>query len=106
MLVSAPRRRGAEPIFANRHPALLLLVFALVFFSCRNVAADPVPQPLQDAYKKYSASVNPANLSATVNTLSGMGSRVAGYPGDAKAADYVEQQFKTLGLANIQSENI
>ena len=105
MLARLPRRRGAEPIFANRHPALFVFLFALMFTFSRTAPADPVPQPLQDAYKKYSASVNASNLSATVNTLSGMGSRVAGYPGDSKAADYVEAQFKALGLANIQSEN-
>ena len=104
MLVSVPRRRGAVPTPDTRHPACFALAFVLCLFLSRSVAADPVPQPLQDAYKKYSASVNPANLSATVNTLSGMGSRVAGYPGDAKAAEYVQRQFQSLGLVNVQSE--
>ena len=65
-----------------------------------NVAADVAPE-LQEAYKKFNGFVKPANLSSTVKTLAGFGSRVAGYPGDAKAAAYVEAQFRALGLQNV-----
>ena len=46
----------------------------------------------------------PHNLRATVNTLAGFGSRVAGYPGDKQAGDYVAQQFQTLGLSSLQTD--
>ncbi len=77
--------------------ALLLVSYCML----RARAAD-VPKPLQDAYREYSGFIDPARMRATVNTLASFGSRVAGYPGDRKAADYVEQQFRTLGLSNVQ----
>lgn len=64
-----------------------------------------VPQQFQDAYRKLSKGVSPSNLAATINILSSAGSRVAGYPGDHKSAEYVAQQFQTLGLQNIQRDD-
>ena len=36
---------------------------------------------------------------AVVEHLSSLGSRVAGYPGSARAAEYVEERLQALGLA-------
>ena len=36
---------------------------------------------------------------AIVEHLSSLGSRVAGYPGSARAAEYVEERLQALGLA-------
>ena len=82
---------------------------ARVFFACwlrvasggRGRCAD-VPPAFQSAYKKFSGQVVPDNLRKTVNTLAGFGSRVAGYPGEQQAEDYVEQQFNALGLQNVK----
>jgi hypothetical protein len=60
---------------------------------------------MKDAYRRFSAFVTPGNLRSTVNTLAAFGSRVAGYPGDAKAAAYVEQQFSAMGLQNVTHED-
>ena len=40
----------------------------------------------------------------TVAYLSSLGSRVSGYPGAAKAADYVEKRLREIGLAGVQRE--
>lgn len=53
-------------------------------------------------YLKLSTAVSSRNLAETVNTLASYGSRVAGYPGDARAADYVERQFREIGLDGIR----
>lgn len=53
-------------------------------------------------YLKLSTAVSSRNLAETVNTLACYGSRVAGYPGDARAAGYVEQQFRKIGLDGVR----
>ncbi len=78
-------------------------VTALISLSWSSVRADVAPE-LQSAYKQFNGFVKPSNLSATVKTLTSFGSRVAGYPGDAKAAAYVEGQFRTLGLQNVLTD--
>jgi hypothetical protein len=77
--------------------------FLAVFIAacCIPVARADVSAPLQAAYHQFNTFVAPTRMRATVNTLASYGSRVAGYPGDLKAATYVEQQFRTLGLANV-----
>lgn len=82
------------------------IVFALgvLALCCAGTTSADVSKPLQDAYHQYSSFVEPGRLRATVNTLAGFGSRVAGYPGDRKAADYVEQQFNAFGLSDIKSD--
>lgn len=52
-------------------------------------------------YRKLAGAVSAENLSSTIRTLAGYGSRVAGYEGDAKAAAYVEGRFKALGLEDV-----
>jgi hypothetical protein len=56
-----------------------------------------------DNYRKLSGAVNPANIADTVNTLASFGSRVAGYDGDARAAEYVERKFRDIGLEAVRS---
>ena len=82
--------------------AVSVLFVASVFASVAH--ADVAPE-LQAAYKQFNGFVKPTNLSMTVKTLSGFGSRVAGYPGDAKAATYVESQFRALGLQNVTTDS-
>ena len=39
--------------------------------------------------------------SATLERLTGISSRVTGYPGCTEAADYIEQRFREIGLQNV-----
>jgi ABC-type antimicrobial peptide transport system permease subunit len=85
---------------------LALTIFVVSVGIPTFAAVDP---KLQDAYRQLFQAVNPQNLSETINTLAGFGdgntpSRVAGYPGDQKAAEYIEARFKELGLQNVHTE--
>jgi hypothetical protein len=64
-------------------------------------AVDPV---LAQKYKDLAATVDPKALSDTVRTLSTNGSRVVGYPGERKAADYVAAQFNELFPGKVETE--
>jgi hypothetical protein len=81
------------------------LLFALGGSGVRCTYADTVPAYDQQAYHLFYSSVNPANLQQTVDTLASFGSRVAGYPGEKKAEDYVYQQFVSiLGANNVHTD--
>jgi hypothetical protein len=97
LLLRARRRIALGTLFA-----LVTLATGMLLHRAE-AQADKAAQEAarKEAYLKFSGAVNPSNLRATVNELAGYGSRVAGYPGNQKAADYVEQQFKSLGLQNI-----
>jgi hypothetical protein len=47
-----------------------------------------------------------ADTRETIATLSGLPSRVAGYPGNEMAAEYVEDQFRAIGLHNVRSQEV
>jgi len=55
-------------------------------------------------YPKVYNAVSPQGIRATIEKLSSFPSRVAGYPGDAEAAAYIEEQFKAIGLARVTRE--
>jgi len=78
----------------------LRVTFLLALFAGAGSAAVANP----DMYRKLAGEVKPENLSETIRTLSGFGSRIAGYPGDAQAAAYVEKRFREIGLEQIRSE--
>jgi len=48
--------------------------------------------------------IDAKEIERTVNDLSSMGSRVTGYPGCERAAQYVERKFRELGLEDIRVE--
>ena len=82
-----------------------LLIFSLLL-SARYSGADPVPAKDQAAYRLFYSQVNSKLLSDTVDTLAGFGSRVAGYPGEKKAADYVLQQMANIvGAQNVHTDD-
>ena len=95
---------ASVPAASRRFFLLFALTITIFIVSGGRGTSADVPQKFQDAYKKFSGQVSTANLRSTVNTLSGFGSRIAGYPGDKQAADYVLQQFQTLGLQNVQTD--
>ncbi|HLK58459.1 MAG TPA: M28 family peptidase, partial [Chthonomonadaceae bacterium] len=76
----------------------------LLLVAAGGAARADVPKEFQDTYRQFYSFVQPADLAATVQALTGFGSRIAGYPGDLKAAAYVAQQFKALGLENVTDE--
>ncbi|MCS6777855.1 MAG: FtsX-like permease family protein [Chloroherpetonaceae bacterium] len=78
------------------HLAIIALLLVQSFARC-----DAQNEAQKEAYRKFSAGVSPANLSRTIRDLTGFGSRIAGYPGDRKAAEYVERQFRAIGLERI-----
>jgi hypothetical protein len=45
--------------------------------------------------------IQSADLQRHVTFLESLGSRVAGYPGNAAAADYVARQFQEIGLKDV-----
>jgi uncharacterized protein YhhL (DUF1145 family) len=86
-------------------PALTLVLILGIGLPQGRADTVVVPPELQKQYQTLAGEVNPLNLQKTVDTLAGYGSRVAGYPGDAKAAAYVEQQFQQIGLTGIRTES-
>src|SRR5215212_4332517 len=68
------------------------------------IAKPKVPPELVATYRKLADEIKPAALNATVQTLSAIPSRIAGYPGADNAANYVEQQFRGIGLENVRRE--
>ena len=73
-------------------------------------AASTVPGPdvpvlLAERYKKIANSVDMDRVKASVTSLSSYPSRMVGYPGTEKAADYVIDQFRKVGLRGVKAEN-
>lgn len=70
-----------------------------------NAADEPkidVPDWLEARYKRLYNSVRPANLEKHVKNIASHESRVAGYPGCDAAGEYVLQQFREIGLQDIE----
>ncbi|MFQ3549931.1 MAG: M28 family peptidase, partial [Armatimonadota bacterium] len=63
-----------------------------------------VPSSLQERYKAISNAVNIERVKETVYTLGSYESRMVGYEGNEKAAQYVKDQFEKIGLQNVKSE--
>ncbi|MHB1456713.1 MAG: M28 family peptidase, partial [Armatimonadota bacterium] len=92
-----------------RRVALLICLVCLLLVSSSYAAdllkTDPVLyKQYTDKYKELASEVNSSNLSKTINVLASQGSRLAGYPGCEKAGKYVLEQFKSIGLENINAE--
>ncbi len=54
--------------------------------------------------REIAESISQSDLRETVATLSGMGSRMPGYPGHEQAFEYVKTQFEQIGLQDIRVE--
>lgn len=82
-------------------------LFTLLFHaSLLNAAAQQkidVPK-LQARYRTLVPEISADRLQATVRELTKYPSRLAGYEGADRAADYIEREFKTIGLENIKRE--
>ncbi|MDH7603231.1 MAG: hypothetical protein QHI38_13920, partial [Armatimonadota bacterium] len=62
------------------------------------------PEPLAKRYKAIAAAINGERVKTDVYALSSYPSRLVGYPGCEKAADYIEDQFRKIGLEEVRSE--
>lgn len=60
---------------------------------------------LQARYKELIQDISAQRIQETVRTLSSYPSRLAGYDGANQAADYIEQQFRAIGLENVRRES-
>ena len=108
MTTSASKRGPAlSPSASIRQVMSLLSCVAVLLLSGAVLprpsmaAVDPV---LAQKYKDLAATVDPKALAETVRTLSTNGSRVVGYPGERKAAQYVESQFNGLFPGKVETE--
>ncbi len=89
----------------SRFSGLIALVALLgVAFVSAPPARPAVDDKLAQTYRDLAASVDSQALAGTIRTLSTNGSRVVGYPGERKAADYVLQQFNELFPGQVKTE--
>lgn len=65
--------------------------------------ADVYPG-LADRYRKIVSLIDQNRVREAITTLSSEQSRVAGYPGADHAADYVQRQFRQIGLEDVRAE--
>ena len=92
------RKRGRVLVYT-------LIACLLVWGGIPSAVQADVDPDLAEIYKKHAASVDGKSLSETIRLLSTQGSRVVGYEGERKAADYVEAKFKELfGSDKVTSE--
>lgn len=78
---------------------LLVLISALAFGQSVDTAQ------VQARYRQLAREVSEARLAETVRWMAAQGSRVAGYAGADRAADYIEQQFRAIGLEQVRRES-
>ena len=56
-------------------------------------------------FAELTSGVRADRIRSTVETLSSVDSRIVGYPGHEKAAQFVLDQFKEIGLQDVQTED-
>lgn len=61
-------------------------------------------EQVQARYRQLVSEISTERIGQTIRTLSALPARIAGYPDADRAADYIEQQFRQIGLENIQRE--
>ncbi len=61
-------------------------------------------EKVQARYRTLIQDISTERIADTVRYLSSLGSRVAGYEGADKAADYIEAQFRQIGLEEVRRE--
>ena len=107
-------RFGISPLrLFGRRTSIWMLYFAFVAILCAilptklhaDAASDAQKAERERMYRTFKQEIKPDDIGETIQTLGSMQSRVAGYPDDAKAADYVEQQFTKLGLSTVSHED-
>lgn len=97
---------------------IVLMFWGKIFKSTQEVAkpittakkaasAEPtpdVPAAVAERYKALAASLDMGRVKTDITTLSSYPSRIVGYPGCESAAEYIEKQFKSIGLNGVETE--
>jgi len=92
-----------------------LLIIGLLFIPPRKQGKQPkatapvevankVPVLLVDRYKALNKALDIARVKADLSTIASHPSRMVGYPGCEKAAEFVEGRFRELGVKDVHSE--
>lgn len=98
---NSPTSAESTPVMTTRVAWLGLLIFTCALaFGQQKLDVEKV----QARYRTLIGNISEARLAETVRWMAAQGSRVAGYPGADRAADYIEQQFRAIGLQNVQRE--
>ena len=87
----------------DMHTLFGLIVGSLLIVSVWAQSQVDVPK-VQARYRQLTREISSERIGATVRWLSSLGSRVAGYEGDTRASEYIDQQFRQIGLQNVQRE--
>jgi hypothetical protein len=112
-----PRRAMSDPPFARpasrfiKHFTYFLLAVLFLFSlslsafaqtDSDQIKVDPDAKP---HYVKLARSISSDRIAHSIQYLSSLGTRVAGYPGNDRARDYVASQLTSiLGPANVHQE--
>lgn len=88
----------------------LALVAATVTWMPRLVLAQDQPEidpQLRARYQAIASQVDEGRIADTMRTLSSgdFESRVSGYPGAQRAAAFIEEQFRSIGFRNIETDD-
>jgi hypothetical protein len=90
------------PLFALNVSVLTVWLSAVM---SNPTLVDPGEQVKQiEDYRAAAQAVDEARLRETITTLASFGSRVTGYAGARKAADYILSEFRQIGLEDVQEE--
>ncbi|MBI4553325.1 MAG: M28 family peptidase, partial [Candidatus Latescibacteria bacterium] len=93
-----------------RHLFLLLshlsLLLLLCLAACRpaGTRTGHVTLDYQTDYAAIAAAVDSTRIRQSITRLAGFGSRMTGYPGADSAAQYLVDQFTTIGLEDVKTE--
>jgi hypothetical protein len=88
-------------IFRQRFRSVGIL---LVAFAAGLVLGVPGDVSAAPGYQELAAQIDRHDLSEKIDAFASLGSRVAGYPGNEKAADMILQAFEDLGLETLVQE--
>lgn len=82
----------------------VLLVALWLLAPMGRVSAQQPKDPFSSDgfYRRLAGEIQAENIKDTVTTLASFGSRVTGYPGERKAATWVLNQFKEIGLQDVK----
>jgi hypothetical protein len=91
----------------SRRALCSLTIVSAIFLASARVWALPaeLSQARKDFFAKVASDITIPGLGRHIEALSAIDSRVTGYPGFYQAADYVERQFREIGLQDVRRES-
>lgn len=86
--------------------AVLLVLLAVLFTAVAPAFAQPtaIDKATARKYRELMSAVSLDGLKGTVRYLSNLPTRYTGYPGCQKAADYIYEQMRGIGLQEVRRE--